>query len=164
MKKIRIYPYSKEFPKIFEEEKNKICKVIKNCEIHHIGSTAVPGLGGKGIIDIMLGIDHWKEAEGVVEKLKQIGFTHVHPKENGRIFLSDKKESTIGNFHIHIVKKGSKAYKEILAFRDYLRKNKKEIEKFYKLKLKWHQESKGNRKRYNELKEKYVKEILKNNL
>lgn len=161
MKKFKISPYSSGFPKIFEEEKDKILKFVKDCEVHHIGSTAVQGLGGKGIIDMMIGINDWKEAEEIIEKLKSIGFTHIHPKENGRIFLSSKKESGVGDFHIHIVEKGDNLYKELLCFRDYLRKNKKETTIFYKLKIKWYIETDGDRKIYGELKEKYIKEILK---
>lgn len=161
MRKLGIYPYNLKFPEIFKKEREKISKVIKNCEIHHIGSTAVPGLGGKGIIDIMIGINDWKEAKEIVKKLKNLGFTHVHPKENGRIFLSNKKGTTFGDLHIHIVKKRSKEHKEHLSFRDYLRKNKKEIKRFFKLKRKWWKESRRNREKYNKLKERYVEEILR---
>ncbi|NQU82575.1 MAG: GrpB family protein [Parcubacteria group bacterium] len=160
MKKFKIYPSNLNFPEIFEEKKKKIFKIIEGCDIHHIGSTAVLGLGGKGIIDMMIGINDWKEAEEIVEKLKSIGFTHVNPKENERIFLSTQKDTGIGDFHIHIVKKGGNIYSDILAFRDYLRENKKEVSNFYKLKIKWHTDSNGDRKMYGKLKGEYIKEIL----
>ncbi|MCX6759466.1 MAG: GrpB family protein [Candidatus Nealsonbacteria bacterium] len=48
MAELKILPYYQKFLKDFKKEKSKISKVIKNIEIHHIGSTAVPGLGGKG--------------------------------------------------------------------------------------------------------------------
>ena len=161
MKKLRILPYNQNFSEKFQKEKNRISKIIKDCEIHHIGSTAVSGLGGKGIIDIMIGIKSWEETKEIVKKLKRLGFTHIHPKENSRIFLSKDPKLSLKNIHIHIAKKGSKPHKELLAFRDYLRKNKKEAERYYNLKLKLLRGSKGNRKKYNKLKEKYIKEILK---
>jgi len=89
-----------------------------------------------------------------------LGFIHIHPKEKGRIFLSKDKTLSLNNIHIHIVRTGSKAYKELLYFRDCLRKNKKEVDRFFRLKLKWLKESKGDRKKYNKLKRKYIKEIL----
>lgn len=159
-KKLKVVPYNKNFPKIFEEEKKKISKITGNNDIYHIGSTAVPGLGGKGIIDIMIGMQNWKEAKNVVRNLKSIGFKHVHPKEQGRIFLSKHKKPTPDNVHIHIVEKGSKQCKELLAFRNYLRRNKKEVERFLKLKLEYLKQAKEDRNKYNKLKEKYVKEIL----
>lgn len=160
MKKFKIYPFNSKFLEVFEEKKKKICEVMEDCDIHHIGSTAVFGLGGKGIIDIMIGINNWKESKEIVEKLKSIGFAHIHPKENERIFLSNKKESDIGDFHIHITKKGGNIYNDILVFRDYLKKNKKEVSNFYKLKIKWHTESNGDRKIYGKLKGEYIKKIL----
>lgn len=160
MSKLKIIPYNQKFPKVFEKIKNKIYIAAGNNDIHHIGSTAVSGLGGKGIIDIMIGIKNWKKAESITKKLKNIGFKHIHPKEKGSIFLSKHKEATPDNIHLHIVKKDSKQYKELLAFRDYLRKNKREIKRFFKLKLEWLREANGDRVKYNKLKEKYVKEIL----
>lgn len=160
MSNFKIVPHNQKLPRIFEKEKKKIAKAINDDDIHHIGSTAVPGLGGKGIIDIMIGIRTWKKAEKVIEKLKNIGFNHIHPKEKGRIFLSKHQGSTPGNIHIHIIKKGGKQYEELLAFRDYLRKNKPEVKRFFKLKLEWLEKAKGDRFKYNKLKEKYVKDIL----
>lgn len=163
MKKLSILPYNQKFSKKFKKEKNKILKVIKDCEIYHIGSTAVPGLGGKGIIDIMLGIKNWKEAKEIVKKLKKLSFTHTHPKEKGRIFLSkDPGLPSLKNVHIHIVKKESKPYKELLVFRDYLRKNKKEAKRYYDLKLEWLEKSKEVRRNYKKLKSNYINQILKN--
>lgn len=160
MKKL-VYPYYQKFVEIFKKEKDKIFKCIKNVEIHHIGSTSVPGLGGKGIIDILIGIKNWREIEDVIKKLKTMGFEHIHPKEGGRVFLSRVGPTRLGDTHIHIAIKGGKPYKELLIFRDYLRKNKKETKRFFKLKQEWAVKAKEDRVKYGKLKEKYVKDILK---
>ena len=161
MKKLEIFPYNKKFVEIFEKEKEKISKVLNNCEIHHVGSTAVPGLGGKGIIDIMIALENWKAEREVIKKLKNTGFKHVHPREQGRLFLSKHRKPIPDNVHIHIVIKGSKLYKELLAYRDYLRINKKEAKKYFDLKLKWLEKARGNRAKYTRAKELYVEDILK---
>jgi len=160
MKKI-IFPYYQKFEKIFEKEKTKIFKVLKNTEVHHIGSTSVSGLGGKGIIDMMVAIKSWQELETVVEKLKKIGFKHIHPKRKGEMFLSKIGPTKFGDVHIHMVKKDNKPYKNYLAFRDYLRENKKEVQRFFKSKLKWEKQASGDRTKYGKLKGEYVREILK---
>jgi GrpB-like predicted nucleotidyltransferase (UPF0157 family) len=162
MKKL-IHPYGRHFADIFKKKRAKISKLLKNIEIHHIGSTAVPNLGGKGIIDIMIGIKSWEELENTTKKLKTIGFKHVDFKEKGRVFLSEAEESKPGNAHIHIVKIGGKAYKELLFFRNYLRENKKEAKKLFNFKLKWAKETGENRIRYGRLKAIYVKNILVKN-
>ncbi len=156
-----IHSYYQKFVRIFEKERDKISKRVKDVEIHHIGSTSVPGLGGKGMVDMMIGIKSWQELADIVEKLKEMGFEHIHPKEKGRVFLSKVGPTKLDDVHIHIVKIGGKPYRELLAFKDYLRKNKKEVRRFFKLKLKWEKEAGGDRGEYGRLKAKYVKEILK---
>ena len=161
MVKLKILPYYQKFLKDFKREKNKISKVIRNVEIHHIGSTAVPGLGGKGIIDIMLGINSWKDLDNIIKKLKNIGFKHIHPKEEGRVFLSKIGTTKLGDTHIHIVKNRGKVYKDLLFFRDHLMINKEEARRYFNLKLKWLKEFEGNRKKYTKEKINYVKNVLK---
>ena len=50
-------PYSNNYPKLFEIEKERIKKILDNVTIEHFGSTAVPNLGGKGYIDIYVVVD-----------------------------------------------------------------------------------------------------------
>jgi len=162
MVELKLYKYSKNFPKKFDKEKKKISKVIENYDIYHIGSTAVEGLGGKGIIDIMIGVNNWEEAKDIAKKLKKIGFKHVHRKiERGKLFLSKHQKATLDNVHVHIVKKGSKVYKELLSFRDYLRKNKKEAQEYFRLKTEVLAKAKGSRAMYTKLKEEYIETVLK---
>lgn len=158
---LKINPYNKKVKEKFKKEKNRISKLVSNIEIHHIGSTAVSGLNGKGIIDILIGIDNWKQVGGIIDNLKKLGFSHIHPKEKGRIFLSKDTSLSLNNIHIHITVKQSRVYKDLLFFRDYLRKNKKEAKNYYNLKLKWLGKSSANREKYQKLKSKYINRILK---
>ena len=161
IKELVILPYSDKFPKMFKAIRSRICDIIgEDCDIYHIGSTAVPWLAGKGIIDIMIGINNWETAEGMVNKLKNKGFPHAHPKERGRIFLSNKRDTGFGDFHIHITIKDSEPYKEMLGFRDYLRKNKEEADKYSKLKTRLSKLVHCNRLKYKNLKDAYIKETL----
>ncbi len=160
MKKIKISSYYKKFPKLFEKEKKKISKIIRDSEIHHIGSTAISGLGGKGMVDIMIAIKNWEDSDSIIKKLKNRGFKHVHPKESGRIFLSKVRPTKLGDIHLHVVIKNGKLYKDLLSFRDYLRKNKKELKRFFRLKQKWEKETRGDRMKYNKLKKSYVDGVL----
>lgn len=98
MVKLRLYPYNKKFVIIFQKQKKKLIKLLKNQEIHHIGSTAVPGIGGKGIIDIMIVLKGWKDGKGVIEKLKTIGFTHAHPKDKGKFLSASRQKPNMEEF------------------------------------------------------------------
>ena len=156
MIKLRLYPYNKKFAIIFQKQKEELTKLLGDQEIHHIGSTAVPGLGGKGIIDIMVALKDWKEEKEIIQKLKTIGFTHIHPKDKGRIFISQPGETKYGGIHIHLVKKGNRQYKELLFFRGYLTKHKEEVQKYFVLKKQYQKETKGDRTKYNKLKNQYI--------
>jgi len=159
--KMKIYPYSQNFKLLFQKQKKKLIEILGKQEIQHIGSTAVPGLGGKGIIDIMIALKDWKDEKEIIEKLKTIGFTHIHPKDKGRIFVSQPLETKYGGTHIHIVKKGSREYKNLLFFRDYLWKHKKDAKVYGLQKDRLLNQAKGDRAVYQKLKEKYIKNVLK---
>ncbi len=135
--KAKIYPYSEDFPKLFKAKKEEILESYDDCEIHHIGSTAVEGLGGKGIIDILITINNWDKEKDLLKALEKLGYTHIHERENGRRFVS-KEPSNVGykDFHIHIVKKGNKEYEKVISFRDYLRENPDKAEEYFKIKKK----------------------------
>lgn len=161
MTEVKLYPYSEEFMEIFEKEKTRIEKVLPLTEVHHIGSTAIPAVGGKGIIDILVALPNWEEKGEAVEKLNGLGFEHVHPEENGRIFLSKTRVSKYKDIHIHLVEKGNKEYREKLLFRDFLRENQEEAKKYHQLKFRWEKEAKGDRDTYGKLKESYIEEVIK---
>lgn len=161
MSQIKLLPYSHNFIKHFENEKQKIEFVISEARVYHIGSTAVEGLGGKGIIDILVAIDDWNKKEVAVKKLKKIGFLHIHPEEGERIFLSRNKSANPKNTHIHLVKTNNQDYVEILLFRDYLRENKDEADKYMNLKQEFIKKAKSDRILYGKLKNKYIASILK---
>lgn len=156
---MEFHPYQKNFPELFQKEKTRIKKAIGEYDVEHIGSTAIPGMSGKGIIDIALSINNWQESEDVISKLKKIGYSHIHPKEDERIFLATNKESKLGDCHIHIVLKDSKAYKSLVAFRNYFLSHPEEVPKYSELKKKLWQESGKDRKKYGKLKSKLIKEL-----
>jgi len=157
---LKIYPSQKNFTRLFDKEKRLIKKQIGNLPIEHIGSTSIPGLGGKGIIDITIGLKTWSLAPKIVKKLKAIGFNHIHPKENERIFLSTKAQTGLGDFHIHLVLAGGKQFKDFLIFRDYLKNNKIELDRYSRLKKQALKISHGNRLKYAKLKNNFIQNTL----
>jgi GrpB-like predicted nucleotidyltransferase (UPF0157 family) len=158
---LKIYPARKTFSKNFKNTKKLIIKAIGHqYPIFHIGSTAVRNLGGKGIIDIMIAIPNWSKSAEIIAQLKIIGFTHIHPKENGRIFLSPKANTGIGDTHIHLVKAKSRNYNQLLGFRNYLRTHREESKKYFAFKGQLIQTHGANQKKYCHLKSRYIKKIL----
>ena len=139
MKKYVFKPYSKIFPDLFEREKERISSHIKHLMIEHVGSTAVPNLGGKGIIDIAIAVDR-KEMESVSKRLQELGY-EFRPMYSTPdrfyfvIFLPDPEEET-RRYHVHLTYPECSEWKEFIGFRDYLRSHPEEAQEYGEIKRK----------------------------
>ncbi|MBI4054133.1 MAG: GrpB family protein [Candidatus Doudnabacteria bacterium] len=161
--KLKLHPYSENFPKFFAKEKAKIVatlKGLKGFRIYHVGSTAVSGMLGKGIIDIAIAIKDWKIRSKYVAKLKEIGFRFQALEEKYRLFLRRVDKTGLGDVHIHLVKLHSKEMQSLVGFRNLLRRNKSVAKRYGELKLAWLKLVKGDRIKFGKLKEKYIRKEI----
>lgn len=145
---------------LFTEASDAIHSMIPEAEIHHVGSTSVKELGGKGIIDIMVAIPNWQHKDEAVQKFKDIGYEHIHKEVNSRIFLSRVGETVKNDVHIHLTYIGSSEYDSLLAFRNYLRNHPEEAQKYARLKREWLSSARGERKIYTNSKNAYIASVL----
>ncbi|MGP4041122.1 GrpB family protein [Gracilibacillus sp. D59] len=135
MRKVEVCPYNKDWRLMFKKEVEKL-QTIFNKEmvtIHHIGSTSVPGLKAKPIIDIMPIVKDITNVGKFNEAMQEIGY---NPKgENGitgrRYFQKGGDNRT---HHVHIYQVGSSEIKRHLAFRDYLLNHPHEKKRYGDLK------------------------------
>lgn len=163
-KKYTFNKYNSEYPKMFEREKARIKKVFpKDLIIEHVGSTAIPGLGGKGIIDIAIKTPKNK-LEEFTRKLQKLGYARTlehQPNENRiffqRIIKSRGKERRI---HLHLTL-NDYFWNTFIAFRDYLRSHNEEREKYAKLKKEAVKHAKGEGKKYRAYKNKFLESLTK---
>ncbi|MCX6766778.1 MAG: GrpB family protein [Candidatus Moranbacteria bacterium] len=79
--------------------------------------------------------------------------------ENNSLFVSSKAHCEKGDYHIHISRIGTKRYERTLVFRDFLRKDHKEAEKYGKIKKEIFKKCERNRQLYKKLKNEYFDEI-----
>ncbi len=165
MKAITIKPYDPKFPTYFELEKRLISKYLdEESEIHHIGSTAVPGLGGKNVLDILILTPTKRKALKLIKTLEKIGYSYKEKAgDKYRIFFN--KNRIFGkkkvHIHLHLMWKTYKYHKRHLIFRDYLRKHPEEAKRYYSLKKIWAKKAGNKPEKYTEMKTKYIKEILR---
>lgn len=163
---LRIIPYNPEYPKIFNEIKEFICGVIPYpVQIEHVGSTAVPGLGGREIIDVLV-IAEQEYMRRIAELLEARGF-RCNPQASiplEKLFVSGpyKYKGREYHVHIHITFKGSREHEEKLLFRDYLRENPEEAKRYYGLKKMWMEKAGSDPSRYRKCKAAYIRAVLKN--
>ena len=77
-----IVDYDPQWPILYEEENHRILEAIghKIIAVEHVGSTAVPGLGGKPIIDILVGVRQATDADECVPLLQDLDYKGVTPQ------------------------------------------------------------------------------------
>lgn len=132
-----IVEYNHRWPIMYEEEKAQILSVIggKILAIEHIGSTAVPGLGGKPIIDVMVGVRRLYIAKKCIEPLATIGYEYVPEYE---VSIPDRRYFRKGpperHRHLHMIELGSNFWESHILFRDYLRAHPETAQEYYELK------------------------------
>ena len=168
MKKIlRLFPADSNFPKLFEKEKVRLEKIIgSENSIEHVGSTAVPGLGGKGIIDIAIGVPNFADISAVAGKLMQHGYfpdlDHEPSADWEWFFLASREHnSTLGDYHLHITVKNGNEWKRLLLFRDSLRNNPNLRNKYMKLKKELLIATGADREKYKKSKNDFIESVLK---
>lgn len=100
--------------------------------IEHIGSTAVPGLAAKPVVDIMACVDRQRGPDDYLERLSDLGYRYVEQEdEPDRIFFVKGSPRT---HHLHLVVHGSAIYWEHLMFRDHLLENEEALREYASLK------------------------------
>lgn len=100
----------------------RACLGKPELRIEHIGSTAVPGLAAKPVLDMMVGVENLSEADNWAARLKMIGYEQVHhPSMPERRFFR-KGSRGAGTHHLHVYKYKSEAWINQCLFRDELRR------------------------------------------
>jgi GrpB-like predicted nucleotidyltransferase (UPF0157 family) len=133
---IRIVPYDSEWPAQFNHERDLLHRAIGSWVvggIHHVGSTAVPGLDAKPIIDLLIGLENLVIARACFEPLAEVGYLYAPylPEEMHWFCKPDPSRRT---HHLHLAPHDSPRYRDELAFRDCLRENPKKARDYAELK------------------------------
>jgi len=163
VRKYSYHKYSEMYKRLFNKEKSKLKKVLSEVKIKHVGSTSIPGLGGKGIIDIAIKTPINKLNQ-FIKKLKKLGYENNldHPIDDRRAFLQKRilyngKERRI---HIHLTLDDN-FWNSFIVFRDYLRNHDKERDAYDQIKKEAVKHAKGKAKKYRESKTSFLKRIQK---
>ena len=159
-----IVEYDPQWPTLYEEEKERILAVVGRVivAVEHIGSTAVPGLGAKPIIDIMAAVPHLADAEQCIEPLETIGYEYV-PEYNDiiperRYFHKGPPEGR--THHLHIVELTSEFWERHLLFRDFLRTHPEEAQQYDLLKKELAVRFRSNREAYTDAKTSFIESAV----
>ena len=135
MRRIEVVPYDKNWQLLFEQEATRVKQALgENCiQVHHVGSTSVPGLAAKPVIDMIPVVKDIARVDQSNEAMKALGY---EPQgEFGipfrRYFQKGGDERT---HHVHVFEVGSPEVARHLAFRDWMRTHEDDKNMYAELK------------------------------
>jgi GrpB-like predicted nucleotidyltransferase (UPF0157 family) len=122
---VELVPYDDAWPDLYDKERFRIALAFgvipKSGLIQHIGSTAVPGLTARPVIDLMLGSSRWPPPNALIRGVCALGYENLGdagvPK---RVYLRLRGPV---KFNVHMVRRGGTHWTNNIALRDYLRDN-----------------------------------------
>lgn len=172
-KEIIVEDYNDHWKSNFDELRGIFSSQLKDMAltIEHVGSTSVPGLAAKPILDIDIVIDSMGLLPKVIEELNKLGYYH-----EGNLGVEGREafarideyvpytvvEKIKQEHHLYVCNKGCKELKNHVNFRDILIKHPHLVESYTRLKRELAQEFRENRLAYTNGKSDFVNDVLKN--
>lgn len=156
--------YNPLFRDLFSAEKERLqTRITVALYVDHFGSTAVPGLGGKGIIDIYVIVPKG-EVSNAANQLEDMGY-EFRPNsgtEDRLFFLANLPDPLEGErrYHVHLTHPDNLDYKKDIVFRDYLREHPEAAEIYAQVKKKAAQNAGGSKEKYMNYKRGIISEII----
>lgn len=133
---IRIVDHDPTWPRRAQAELRRIADALGDVAVRaeHVGSTAVPGLAAKPILDLQLSVDALEPQERYVGPLERLGYLFVAlPESPGYHFFARPPERP-RTHHLHVCAAGSAHERRHLAVRDFLRAHPEEAARYAALK------------------------------
>lgn len=160
---LSISPYDSDWPEAYTEEARRLIEPLSLylVAVHHIGSTAVPGMYAKPIVDIGLEMERPSCIEPMAEYLRVLGYQDhgLHTGPDHWFWTREKEGLTL--FHLHLWPQRSKSLARHLAFRNALRQDRALRERYSAEKIRWSVACEGDREQYQKLKQPFIAEVLK---
>ncbi len=162
-----IADYDPRWPEMYAEESTRIQNAIGEwlLGIEHVGSTSVPGLAAKPVVDIMPGLRALSDAPHIISAMKELGYQYFPEYEpelpERRYFVRPPGPANRHKrlFHIHAVETTSAFWRRHLAFRDHLRAHPDVAGEYAALKRRLAAEYGPDREGYTEAKTEFITRI-----
>ena len=158
---VEIVPYQTDWPRLYEQEKQRIIAAIGAhvLLVQHVGSTAIPGMPSKPIIDIGIAVHNFEEAQVCISPMQALGYEYKGEFGIPRRHYFIKGEPR--THHVHMVEEDSRDWQELILFRDHLRAHPDAARDYADLKLRLASEYRTDRERYTNEKGPFIQKVLK---
>ena len=159
---IFIAPYDATWPGLFKSERRVLEELLAPWlagPIEHIGSTAVPGMPAKPIIDIMAAVMDLDSSQGAIPILEAADYCYAPYRADVEHWFCKPKPS-LRTHHLHLVPFTSRLWNETLMFRDLLRREPVTAKRYADLKLRLAQVHTSDREAYTVGKTSFVMSVV----
>lgn len=154
--------YDREWPGEFASERVRLVQALGPLAkgVEHYGSTSVPGMRAKPILDIIVGLAFLSDWEACRDPLLTLGYDYAaHAGVPGHHIFGRGRDGTERTHLVHLVQFGGYSWVSNLAFRDVLRTDPQLRRDYLAIKEKAVSDAPGSRARYNELKRDFIDRI-----
>jgi GrpB-like predicted nucleotidyltransferase (UPF0157 family) len=162
MRKVEVVPHNPHWRDAFEAEAKHVATALGEnvVAIHHIGSTAIPNIYAKPIIDLLVEVRDITEVDGQSSAMESLGYEVMgeYGIPGRRYFRKDSQEG-IRTHHIHAFETGSAEVVRHLAFRDYMIAHPVDAQRYSELKRKLAEEHPQSLEGYMDGKDGFIKEM-----
>ena len=167
MDDVEIVDYDPRWPLLFDEEAKRLRAVLDPqlvVGLEHFGSTAIPGLSAKPIIDILIAVRSLAAAQAnFVEALRKLDYVYWadNPKMDRMFFVKGMPPfGAKRSHHVHVTEPEGEMWQR-LVFRDYLRAHPEEARIYERLKRRLAAEHQTDREAYTDAKSAYVEAVMR---
>jgi|SRR5690554_3258571 len=160
--KVMLSPYNEKWKKLYNKEEKLLRAALGDLiiDIQHVGSTSIPGLIAKPIIDIAIGVNTLETGEKCIVPLGRIGYEYKQDAGiPGRHFFA-KGSKDCRTRYLHIEQINSQIWKNHIYFRDYLRKHNYLVYEYARLKVKIADKYKDDRETYTLEKSVFIQKVM----
>jgi GrpB-like predicted nucleotidyltransferase (UPF0157 family) len=160
---VRLVPYQPAWAELFQQEAERLSAALGDhvVRIEHVGSTAVPGLDAKPILDIVVAVVSIADAGPFENSLAALGY--VHKQENdmpGRLYFVKRTAEDRSTHHLNITELGTDCWFTHVGFRDYLLTHPTAKAEYLALKRDLARRHPDDRRAYGEDKDAFIQSIL----
>lgn len=157
---VALQPYHNEWPTLFQAEAMQLQVAIGAhvLDIQHVGSTAIPGLPAKPILDIGVAVENFEAATVCIQPLEALGYRYRGEAGIPRRHYFVKGEPR--THHLHMNEISSADWQQQIAFRDYLRTHPDQAHTYAALKMQLARQFPDDRLAYTESKSGFIAGVL----
>lgn len=159
---VEVRPYEESWATEFEKEKAILEVVLKDFDVQilHVGSTAIPGLSAKPIIDIAVGVKDEETLFKIEKVMIDAGYDVMNSYQEKGEILARKGLPECRTHYIHMQLIGSEYWNEFVYFKRYMLEHPEEVKVYEKLKKELSVQYASERKKYKAGKNEYITGIL----